>query len=66
MNTTFQVIKGSEIVASVAKAEDGSHWTLIRAMLADDSTLEVTPVVAYTPCSEHPSFELGNCPRCGH
>lgn len=67
MNTSYRVTStAGELIALVAKTEDGSHWAELKALLATSPDAQVKPVVTIdNPCSRHCAFEADNCPSCG-
>lgn len=36
-----------------------------RVLLEQHPGAEVTPIVRYTACPQHPAYEPANCPPCG-
>lgn len=66
MNTVYQITKGTEVLDTIAKGDDGSHWAAIKALVAANPGAEVKPVVTIsTACPAHRAFEADNCPACG-
>lgn len=62
MTTTYRVTsKAGELLGIFPKDELAAVKTLVDA----NPGAQVKPVVSYDACSEHPAYEVGNCPACG-
>lgn len=62
MTTSYRVTsKAGELLGIFPKGE----LAAVKALVVAHPGAEVKPVVSYEACSEHPAYEVGNCPLCG-
>lgn len=62
MNTSYRVTDSTGTLLGIfPKGELAAVKTLVDA----NPGAQVKPVVSYDACTEHPAYEVGNCPACG-
>jgi len=62
MNTSYRVTSAAgNLLGIFPKGE----LAAVKALVDANPGASVKPVVSYDACTQHPAYEVGNCPACG-